>query len=146
MMDNNGRVSFTENDYVRLKEHYGGDLNAIRLTLSIEELKNIICFLKGKEEEEITGDLVFKTALEEAETTALNKKLAKLQSQIIPLDKLRYNLEIIAFTKNSGDVDLASQDLGISKRTLYRDIIDFKIDIEAFRRKQLVRSEQEGEK
>lgn len=134
----NDRVTFTEEQYLEIKESYGGDLNQLRVTLSIEELKNVVKFinsLKTKNNEiEIDEDLVFKTSLEEAETTAENKRLERIKNEIIPLDTLRYWLELQAFRKTKGNIELASKELGISKRTLYRDIQEFSINVSYFKK------------
>lgn len=133
--NNDNRVLLTEEQYLEMKESYGGDLNQLRVTLSIEELKNVvkfICSLKT-ENNDIDEDLVFKTSLEEAETTAENKRLERMKNEIIPLDTLRYRLEIQALRKTKGNIELTSKELGISERTLYRDIQVFSIDVNYFK-------------
>jgi transcriptional regulator of acetoin/glycerol metabolism len=131
------RITFTEEQYLEIKESYGGDLNQLRVTLSINELKNVVKFINSLKTEnneiEIDEDLVFKTSLEEAATTDKFKKLEKQKDSLIPLYKLRYDLEILALKRTFGDVELASKELGISKRTLYRDIKEFSINLECFK-------------
>lgn len=137
MYYNDDRITFTEEQYLEIKESYGGDLNQLKVTLSIEELKNVVKFInsiKTKNNEiEIDEDLVFKTSLEEVKTTAENKRLERIKNEIIPLDTLRYRLEIQAFRKTKGNIGLASKELGISERTLYRDIQEFSIDVNYFK-------------
>ena len=136
MYYNDDRVTFTEEQYLEIKESYGGDLNQLRITLSVEELKNVVKFINSlkRENNEIDEDLVFKTSLEEAETTAENKRLERIKNEIIPLDTLRYWLELQAFRKTKGNIELASKELGISKRTLYRDIQEFSINVSYFKK------------
>ena len=128
------RVSLTKKDYLKIKEDYGGDLNSLRVTLSIEELKNIVEFINSMKDVNIDKDLVFKSALEEVYTTKRKKELEKKQKEeIIPLDTIRSNLEILALHKNNGNISQACKDLGISVRTLYRDIKQYSIDISKFK-------------
>ena len=133
----NDRVTLTEEQYLEIKESYGGDLNQLKVTLSIEELKNVVIFINSIKTEnneiEIDEDLVFKTSLEEVKTTAENKRLERMKNEIIPLDTLRYRLEIQAFRKTKGNIGLASKELGISERTLYRDIQEFSINVNYFK-------------
>ena len=132
------RVSLTKKDYLKIKEDYGGDLNSLRVTLSIEELKNIVEFINSMKDVNIDKDLVFKSALEEVYTTKRKKELEKKQKEeeIIPLDTIRSNLEILALHKNHGNISQACKDLGISARTLYRDIKQYSIDINEFKIKK----------
>ena len=128
------RVSLTKKDYLKIKEDYGGDLNSLRVTLSIEELRNVVEFISLMKDVNIDKDLVFKSALEEVYTTKRKKELEKKQKEkIIPLDTIRSSLEILALHKNNGNISQACKDLGISVRTLYRDIKQYSIDINKFR-------------
>lgn len=128
------RVSLTKKDYLKIKEDYGGDLNSLKITLTIDELRNIVEFINSIKDVNIDKDLVFKSALEEVYTTKRKKELEKKQKEeIIPLDTIRSNLEILALHKNNGNISQACKDLGISVRTLYRDIKQYSIDISKFK-------------
>lgn len=128
------RVSLTKKDYLKIKEDYGGDLNSLKITLTIEELRNVVEFISLMKDVNIDKDLVFKSALEEVYTTKRKKELEKKQKEeIIPLDTIRSNLEILALHKNNGNISQACKDLGISVRTLYRDIKQYSIDINKFK-------------
>lgn len=128
------RVSLTKKDYLKIKENYGGDLDSLKITLTIDELKNVVEFISLMKNINIDKDLVFKSALEEVYTTKRKKELKKKQKEeIIPLDTIRSNLEILALHKNNGNIRQACKDLGISVRTLYRDIKQYSIDISKFK-------------
>ena len=128
------RVSLTKKDYLKIKEDYGGDLNLLKITLTIDELRNVVEFISLMKDVNIDKDLVFKSALEEVYTTKRKKELEKKQKEkIIPLDTIRSSLEILALHKNNGNISQACKDLGISVRTLYRDIKQYSIDINKFR-------------
>jgi DNA-binding NtrC family response regulator len=128
------RVSLTKKDYLKIKEGYGGDLDSLKITLTIEELRNVVEFISLMKDVDIDKDLVFKSALEEVYTTKRKKELEKKQKEeIIPLDTIRSNLEILALHKNNGNISQACKDLGISVRTLYRDIKQYSIDISKFK-------------
>ena len=128
------RVSLTKKDYLKIKEGYGGDLDSLKITLTIDELRNVVEFISLMKDVDIDKDLVFKSALEEVYTTKRKKELEKKQKEeIIPLDTIRSNLEILALHKNNGNISQACKDLGISVRTLYRDIKQYSIDISKFK-------------
>lgn len=128
------RISLTKKDYLKIKEGYGGDLDSLKITLTIDELRNVVEFISLMKDVNIDKDLVFKSALEEVYTTKRKKELEKKQKEeIIPLDTIRSNLEILALHKNNGNISQACKDLGISVRTLYRDIKQYSIDISKFK-------------
>ena len=128
------RISLTKKDYLKIKEGYGGDLDSLKITLTIDELRNVVEFISLMKDVDIDKDLVFKSALEEVYTTKRKKELEKKQKEeIIPLDTIRSNLEILALHKNNGNISQACKDLGISVRTLYRDIKQYSIDISKFK-------------
>ena len=129
------RVSLTKKDYLKIKEGYGSDLDSLKITLTIDELRNVVEFISLMKDVDIDKDLVFKSALEEVYTTKRKKELEKKQKEeeIIPLDTIRSNLEILALHKNNGNISQACKDLGISVRTLYRDIKQYSIDISKFK-------------
>lgn len=128
------RVLLTDEEYSKLKESYGGNLDLLKITLSIKELSKLLNYIRSKKN--IDNDFIFKSALEEVYTTKREKELNKNKEKIIPLDVLKYNLEIMALQKTNGNIELSCKELGISIRTFYRDIKRFSINLNDYKIKE----------
>lgn len=128
------RVLLTDEEYSKLKEFYGGNLDLLKITLSIKELSKLLNYIRSKKN--IDNDFIFKSALEEVYTTKREKELNKNKEKIIPLDVLKYNLEIMALQKTNGNIELSCKELGISIRTFYRDIKRFSINLNDYKIKE----------
>jgi transcriptional regulator with PAS, ATPase and Fis domain len=122
----------TDEEFIQLKEKYGNNLDEIRIKISLEELRNLIISVSGKNIT-IDNDILFKIAIEQIIEIRQRKKLENCKNEIVPLSVIRYNLEIRALKKANGDITKASSLLGISERTLYRDINIYGINIKSLK-------------
>lgn len=64
------------------------------------------------------------------------KKLVPDGNEIIPIPVLERRLLVAALIKTGGDIDKTAEELGVSKRTVYRMIVPLKVDKYGYKESQ----------
>ena len=109
------------------------------VVISIGDLRELLPILNKIEEEDKENKTTDKKCVDD-KTKLISlpdyKKLVPDGNEIIPIPVLEKRLLVAALIKTNGDLDKTSEELGISKRTVYRMLVPLKVENYGYKENQ----------